>query len=978
MCPSYQVTHDEEHSTRGRARLLFEMLDGHGDGPIKDGWRSEEVKDALDLCLACKGCKTDCPANVDMATYKAEFLAQHYRHRLRPRADYATGWLPAAATAVARTGTRGSAQRAVRQAAPGPTGDPGRRARGPADPGVRHRDAAAVVGPAGPAPWTPSTARRPAARCCSGPTPSPTTSTRRSAGPPSRCSRAPGWKVEIPTEPLCCGLTWISTGQLGVARRVLRRTLAAAGPSRPATAASWSVSSRAVRRSSVPTCTSSSPTTRTPTGSRTTRSRSPSCSTDHTEGWQPPRAVPAVTAIAQVHCHQHAVLKWDADRELLERAGVDVERLDSGCCGLAGNFGFTAGHGEVSRALAEQTLLPRIRAADADTVVLADGFSCRTQIHDLDSGGREGSAPRRAPRRPAADDRHTPPSRPRRNLMTTTVADRLLERLREWGVEQVFGYPGDGINGIVGAFSRADDQPRFIQARHEEMAAFAGRRLREVQRPSRRLHGHVRARGDPPAQRAVRRQARPRAGGGDRRPDQPHRDGRQLPAGGRPPQPVQGRRQRLRADGDRARAAPQRARPRPPDRHEPTRPDRDHHPERRAGAGVRAAHARVQDGAVEPRDRAGPASWADDEAVRAAAELLNAGSKVAMLVGQGARGAAAELEQVADLLGAGVAKALLGKDVLSDELPFVTGSIGLLGTRPSYEMMEDCDTLLTVGSNFPYTQFMPDLDQARARPDRHRRQHDRDALPLRGQPRRRRASHAAGTDPAAAAQGGPRLARRPREEGRPLVGGDGRRGARRRQARQPDADLQRVQQAGTGRQHDRRRQRLGGQLVRPSGADARRRCAASCPGTLATMGPAVPYAIGAKFAHPDRPAIAFEGDGAMQMNGLAELLTIARYYREWSDPRLVVAVLHNNDLNQVTWELRAMGGTPAFIESQALPDTSYADFATSIGLGALTVTDPEHLEDAWRRRSPPIGRSCSTCTATPTSRPSRRTRRSSR
>jgi len=122
----------------------------------------------------------------------------------------------------------------------------------------------------------------------------------------------------------------------------------------------------------------------------------------------------------------------------------------------------------------------------------------------------------------------------------------------------------------------------------------------------------------------------------------------------------------------------------------------------------------------------------------------------------------------------------------------------------------------------------------------------------------------------------------------------------------------------------------------------------SLSGNLATIGPAVPYAIGAKFAHPDRPAIAFEGDGAMQMNGLAELLTIARYWREWSDPRLVVAVLHNNDLNQVTWELRAMGGSPRFVESQALPDTSYAEFAGSIGLGAMTVTDPERLEDAWR------------------------------
>jgi pyruvate dehydrogenase (quinone) len=118
-------------------------------------------------------------------------------------------------------------------------------------------------------------------------------------------------------------------------------------------------------------------------------------------------------------------------------------------------------------------------------------------------------------------------------------------------------------------------------------------------------------------------------------------------------------------------------------------------------------------------------------------------------------------------------------------------------------------------------------------------------------------------------------------------------------------------------------------------------------GTLASMGPAVPYAIGAKFAHPDRPAIAFEGDGAMQMNGLAELITIARYWERWSDPRLVVAVLHNNDLNQVTWELRAMGGTPEFVESQSLPEVGYADFAASLGLGAITVTDPEQLTGAW-------------------------------
>jgi FAD/FMN-containing dehydrogenase/Fe-S oxidoreductase len=388
MCPSYQVTHEEEHSTRGRARLLFEMLDGHPDGTLKDGWRSEEVKDALDLCLACKGCKTDCPANVDMATYKAEFLAQHYRHRLRPPADYATGWLPAGAALVARTRTARAinavtshrlAARALTRAA-----------------GLEDRP----IPPFAPETlqqwWSrrvpaPAAAHRPRTR--GSVLIWPDTFTNHFHPQIGRAAveilEAAGWDVVVPTDQLCCGLTWISTGQLGVARRVLRRTIGRLAPH---------VRSGGLVLGLEPSCTAvfrSDMHELFPDDQDANRLKDHTVTlaellTEHTDGWEPPRASSDARALAQVHCHQHAIMKWDADRELLEQAGVEVERLDSGCCGLAGNFGFTAGHGEVSQALAEQTLLPRLRAADDDTVVLADGFSCRTQIHDLDSGGREG------------------------------------------------------------------------------------------------------------------------------------------------------------------------------------------------------------------------------------------------------------------------------------------------------------------------------------------------------------------------------------------------------------------------------------------------------------------------------------------------------------------------------------------------------------------------------------------------------------
>jgi pyruvate dehydrogenase (quinone) len=530
--------------------------------------------------------------------------------------------------------------------------------------------------------------------------------------------------------------------------------------------------------------------------------------------------------------------------------------------------------------------------------------------------------------------------------MSTTVADQLLERLREWGVQQIFGYPGDGINGIVGALSRADDQPRFIQARHEEMAAFeavgyakfSGRTAvcMATSGPGaiHLLNGLYDAKLDHVPVVAIVGQTNRTAMGGSYQQEvdllslfkdvasdyvQMITVPEQLPG-------VLDRAIRIATS-------------------------------RRVPTAIIIPND-VQELEYEPPThefKMVPSSlgtsWghvtADDEGIAAAAEVLNAGTKVAMLVGQGARGAAHEVTQVAELLGAGVAKALLGKDVLSDELPFVTGSIGLLGTRPSYEMMQDCDTLLTIGSSFPYTQFLPELDQARGV------QIDLDGsmigmrypyevnlvgdaqrtlqalIPLlehksdRGWQEGIHKNVSRWWDVMDAES---QVAAKPVNPMRIFS----------EFSRQAPENCIIAADSGSAANWYARQIRMRGSMR------------GSLSGNLATMGPAVPYAIGAKFAHPDRPAVAFEGDGAMQMNGLAELLTIKRYYESWSDPRLVVAVLHNNDLNQVTWELRAMGGTPAFVESQALPDASYADFAASIGLGGLTVTDPGDLEGAWR------------------------------
>ena len=367
MCPSYMVTKEEMHSTRGRARLLFEMLRGE---VITDGWRSQEVRQALDLCLACKGCKSDCPVNVDMATYKAEFLAHHYRHRLRPAAHYSMGWLPVLAKVAARAprlanrALHGGAASALvkRLAGLAPQRTMPRFASCTLQSWARRRPVGDPTGPGAVVLW-------------------PDTFTNHFEPHIGRAAyhllEAAGFDVAVPREPLCCGLTWISTGQLNTAQHALRRTLRVlrdqirAGTPvvvlEPSCAAVfrgdllelWPHDQDAVRLSQ-----------QVYTLAELLQSRAP--------GWDPAQL--DRKAIVQGHCHHKAIMKMDADMELLQRAGVDAELLDSGCCGLAGNWGVERGHYDISMACAERVLLPRVRDADDATLVLADGFSCRLQI----------------------------------------------------------------------------------------------------------------------------------------------------------------------------------------------------------------------------------------------------------------------------------------------------------------------------------------------------------------------------------------------------------------------------------------------------------------------------------------------------------------------------------------------------------------------------------------------------------------------
>jgi FAD/FMN-containing dehydrogenase/Fe-S oxidoreductase len=379
MCPSYMVTREEEHCTRGRARLLFEMLDGTArGGTIGDGWRSDAVRDALDLCLACKGCKSDCPVNVDMATYKAEFLHHHYAGRLRPRPHYSMGWLPVAA-ALASVAPR--LVNAVAQA-------PGLSRLAKVAAGVDRRREIPVFAEQTFQRWF---SRRNSVGCGTRGEVILWPDTFTNHFHPGVAQAAvevledAGWRVRVPPQPVCCGLTWISTGQLGVARAALRRTVAVLRPQLRAgtRVVGLEPSCAAVFRSDAHELF--------PHDADINRLRHQTVTLAellhrHTPGWRPPPL--PVHALIQTHCHQHAVLGAAADHAVLDEAGVRAEFLDSGCCGLAGNFGFEQGHYEVSEACAERVLRPALRAAADQDVVLADGFSCRTQIEQGDSNGR--------------------------------------------------------------------------------------------------------------------------------------------------------------------------------------------------------------------------------------------------------------------------------------------------------------------------------------------------------------------------------------------------------------------------------------------------------------------------------------------------------------------------------------------------------------------------------------------------------------
>jgi pyruvate dehydrogenase (quinone) len=523
------------------------------------------------------------------------------------------------------------------------------------------------------------------------------------------------------------------------------------------------------------------------------------------------------------------------------------------------------------------------------------------------------------------------------------TADFFVERLKIWGVRRIFGYSGDGINGVIGALQR-DRTIDFIQPRHEEMAAF----MAVAHAKFTGELGVCLATGGPGATHLI-------TGLYDAKLD--HMP--VLAICGQAEATVRGGsyQQELNLDRMFADVAEY--------VQEVTHPAQLPHVIDRA---IRLALARrgpsvviipkdVQEQAFEAPKRAHgftrsgpgysrPAVVPSQAELRKAASILNAGEKVAILIGAGAAEAVDEVIAVAETLCAGVAKALLGKSVLPDELPFVTGCIGLLGTRPSSDLMNGCDTLLIVGSGFPWSEFLPKNGQARAV--------QIDVDPAMLSLRYPCEVNLHGT------------ARETLELLLPLL----KRKADRSWREQVEQWLSQwwdtLEARAMTKAHPVNPQRVVWEMsprlpenaivTSDSGSCAnwyardyrvKRGQLASLSGGLASMGAAVPYAIGAKLAHPDRPVIALIGDGAMQMNNMAELITAAKYMDRWADKRLVTCVFNNQDLNEVTWEQRVMNGNPRFDASQDIPDVRYSQFAELIGLKGIYVDDPNDLGAAW-------------------------------
>jgi len=532
-----------------------------------------------------------------------------------------------------------------------------------------------------------------------------------------------------------------------------------------------------------------------------------------------------------------------------------------------------------------------------------------------------------------------------------TVGDFLLERLHQWGVRRIFGYPGDGINGIMAALGRregSDDALEFIQTRHEEMAAFMA-------------CGHAKFTGEVGVCLATSGPGAVHLLNGlyDAKLDH---------------QPVvaivgQQKRSALGANyqqeidlvalfKDVAGEYVQMATSAEQVRHLIDRAVRIAVSERCVTCIILPNDLQEEDAVpMPPREHGNTFSGfgapksapvPPEDALRDAAAILNAGRKVAILAGAGAHGAEDELIEVAELLGAGVAKALLGKAVLPDDLPFVTGSIGIIGTRASNEMMQECDTLLMVGSSFPYAEFLPPEGQARAV------QVDIDGrmLSLRYPMEVSLLGDAKATLRALI----PHLARKDELGWRERIEGKVADSWR----ELDEKAMEPAKPVNPQRVFTELSPRLPDEVIltADSGSAAawyaldlriRRGMLASLSGGLATMGCAVPYALAAKLAHPDRPVIALAGDGAMQMNGINGLMSIAWHRARWRNPTFIVLVLNNRDLNFVTWEQRGNQGEPKYEPSQELPDFSYAQYAQMLGLAGERVDDPEQLGAAWER-----------------------------
>jgi len=533
--------------------------------------------------------------------------------------------------------------------------------------------------------------------------------------------------------------------------------------------------------------------------------------------------------------------------------------------------------------------------------------------------------------------------------MSKTAADNLCERLIEWDVDTIYGFPGDGINGILGALRRHQDQLRFVQTRHEEMASFMAcghakftGKVGVCMATSgpgaiHLLNGLYDAKLDHRPVVAIVGQTFVRAIGGD----------------------FQQEVKLLQLYSDLASAFCEQVNTPSSVRHLIDRAMRIAQAEQTVTCVIVPADVQDMD-AVEEQPHAthtvhtGIGYWPgrripQQSQLQQAADILNAGEKVAMLVGQGALEATDEVIAVADTLGAGIAKALLGKAAVPDDIPYCTGSIGLLGTKPSWDMMQGADTLLMVGSSFPYSEFLPKTGQVKAV-----------QIDLMGRMLSIRYPMdlaLEGDSKESLKELLPLLHRKEDRSWQEEIKGN-------------VADWWRLMD-DHGQPEDRdgriRPQGLFSALSRQlpdnailssdSGSAAnwyarqiriRRGMKAMLSGNLATMVPGVPYAIAAKFAYPERVAIAMVGDGAMQMGGMAEMLTAAKYYKTWADPRLVVLVLVNEDLNQVTWEQRVMEGDPQFKASQEIPYVDYAAWAELIGLKGIKVTQAAEIEDAWR------------------------------